>query len=251
MPKGKIFIGTSGWAYDHWVNVFYPEDLKQKNWLDFYKKHFDTVELNTSFYYLPKPETFSGWRKQVPKDFIFSVKASRFITHVKKLRNCQEPWQKFISAAKNLKENLGPILFQLPTFLKANLKVLEDFLKILSIRQAQGRPRKKYLYAFEPRHESWFCNDIYKILKKFNVALCIADSPSWPEVEVITSNFVYLRFHGGKILYGSEYSLKELKAWSKKIKKWQKKKLDVFVYFNNDAYGFAVKNAKQLEKLVK
>ena len=241
--KGKVFIGTSGWAYNHWIDVFYPEDLKQKDWLDFYIKHFSTVELNASFYHLPKPKTFSNWREKTSKDFIFAVKASRFITHVKKLRNCKEPWQRFIDAAKNLKENLGPILFQLPPFLKANPKVLEDFLEILS--------KKKYLYTLELRHKSWFCDEIYKILKKYNVALCIADSPHWPTEEIITSNFVYIRFHGGQILYGSEYSLKELKAWARKIKKWLKQKLDVYVYFNNDAQGFAVKNARQLVRLLK
>ncbi len=239
----KVYIGTSGWAYNHWIDVFYPEDLKQKDWLDFYTKHFSTVELNTSFYHLPKPKTFSNWRAQTSKDFIFAVKTSRFITHVKKIRNCKEPWKRFIDSAKNLKENLGPILFQLPPFLKANPKVLEDFLKIL--------PKKKYLYVLEPRHKSWFADDIYKILKKYNVALCIADSPQWPTEEVITSDFIYIRFHGGQILYGSEYSLNELKVWARKIKKWLKQKLDVYVYFNNDAGGYAVKNAKQLIKLVK
>lgn len=238
----KIYIGTSGWTYEHWQRVFYPSDLPRTKRLDYYTHNFNTVELNASFYHLPKPETFYNWQKQTPKDFIFAVKASRYITHIKKLKNCKEPWKRFIDSAKELNGKLGPILFQLPPFLKINLENLGKFLKTLP---------KKYSYVLEPRHESWFCEDLYKILKKHRVALCVADSPYWPCKEIITSSFIYLRFHGGTDLYGSNYSKKELKDWAEKIKKWKNKKMDIYAYFNNDACGYAVVNAKQLKQILK
>lgn len=239
--KVKIYIGTSGWSYHHWSGIFYPQDLSPHKWLEYYTQHFKTVELNASFYHLPRATTFTNWRKNTPDGFLFAVKASRFITHIKKLKGTKEPWQNFISRAKNLKEKLGPILFQLPPSLKGDPRRLESFLKILA---------PHYQYVLEARHRSWFNQDIYKVLKKFKVALCLADSPCYPFQEIITSNFVYIRFHGGKILYGSNYSEKELKEWAKKIKKWLKKNLEIYAYFNNDTQGFAVKNAKTLIKLV-
>jgi len=240
--KGKIFIGTSGWTYDHWQGIFYPDDLVKTKWLDYYCQHFDTVELNASFYYLPKPQTFVSWRKKTPDNFLFSVKASRYITHIKKLRNIKEPWKRFITSAKELKEKLGPILFQLPPSLKVNPKVLEDFLKIL--------PKKRYCYTIEPRNQTWFCEKVYKTLKKYNIALCIASTPNYPTTEIVTANFVYLRLHGSKDLYASKYTEKELKNWARKIKKWQSQNLDIYVYFDNDAYGYAVENAKRLKELI-
>jgi uncharacterized protein YecE (DUF72 family) len=238
----KIHIGTSGWAYQHWYDVFYPDDLASNKLLEFYSEHFDTVELNTTFYHLPKPSVFAAWYKKTPKNFIFSVKASRFITHVKKIKDCEEPWQRFINSAKELKEKLGPILFQLPPSLKADKKGLEGLLEILP---------KKYSYCLEPRHETWFSEEIYDTLKKYYVALCLADSPKYPLKIEITAPFVYIRFHGGKILYGSKYSEKELKTWAERIKNWQKQNMDVYVYFNNDYEGYAIENAKQLKELLK
>jgi len=238
---GKIYIGTSGWTYSHWKGVFYPADFFERKWLEYYAKHFDTVELNASFYRLPRAQTFINWRERTPENFLFAVKASRFITHVKRLNDCKEPWEVFISRVKKLKEKLGPILFQLSPSMKVDIKRLESFLKILP---------KDYRYAVEPRHESWFDEEIYKILKKYNVALCIADSPEFPTAEVVTADFIYIRFHGGKILYGSRYNKKEMQEWAQKIKKWTKAGLDVHAYFNNDASGYAVENAEELKKLL-
>jgi uncharacterized protein YecE (DUF72 family) len=239
--KGKIYIGTSGWLYDHWRGIFYPEEVSKTRWFDYYAEHFDTVELNVSFYRLPKKETFIGWWEKSPKNFLFAVKASRFITHVKRLKDCREPWKLFISHAKGLKEKLGPVLFQLPPNLKVNLDRLESFLKIIS--------KYKVRKAFEFRDESWFCDEVYSLLSKYKTALVLADSPRYPLVEKVTADFVYIRFHGGKILYGSNYSKKELKKWANKIKKWSKKGLDVYAYFNNDAHGYAVDNAMTLKAL--
>ncbi len=239
MPE--IRIGTSGWSYNHWRDIFYPKDLAQAKWLEFYAKIFDTVEINSSFYHLPKPKTFSNWRARTPKNFLFSVKASRFITHVKKLKDVKEPWKRFINSAKELKERLGPILFQLSPNLKANIEKLENFISILP---------SKYRYTFEFRNESWFNKKIYEILEKNNISLCFADTPSYPYKEILTADFVYIRLHGHKKLYGSKYTNRELKIWANKIKKWMKEKKDVYVYFDNDACGYAVENAKTLLRML-
>jgi uncharacterized protein YecE (DUF72 family) len=241
MPK--IYIGTSGFSYPHWEKgVFYPEGLAKAKQLEYYSQHFQTVELNNPFYHLPSAKTFQGWYRRTPADFIFAVKASRYITHVKKLKEAKEPWQRFINNTKELKEKLGPILFQLPPNWQADPERLEKFLKILS---------KKYQYSFEFRHPSWFDQEIYHLLREYHIALCLADSTHWPYQEEITADFVYLRLHGSRSLYSSKYTDKELKSWAAKIKKWQKLGKDIFVYFNNDAYGYAVKNALTLNEYLK
>lgn len=237
----KIYIGTSGWTYRHWIGVFYPEDISSTSFLNFYTQYFDTVELNASFYHLPSRKTFENWRKKIPSSFIFAVKASRYITHLKKLIEAQEPWEKFIKAALGLKEKLGPILFQLPPSLKVDIKKLEKFLKMLPA---------KYEYALEARHKSWFCEKVYKILKKYKISLVWADSPRFPLECELTSSFIYLRFHGGKILYGSNYSDKELKSWAQKLKPFIRKGIKIYAYFNNDAHGYAVKNALAFKKFL-
>jgi len=239
MPK--LYIGTSGFSYTHWQEgVFYPKGLPKAKQLEYYTEHFQTVELNNSFYHLPLAKTFQGWRQRTPPYFIFAVKASRYISHIKKLKGCRQPWRLFISRAKKLEEKLGPILFQLPPSWQINIKKLEEFLKILP---------KKYSYVFEFRHQSWFCREMFQLLKKYNIALCLADSAKWPYQEEVTADFVYLRFHGSHSVYSSNYPNQELKKWAAKIKKWLKNK-DVYVYFNNDACGYAVKNALTLESII-
>jgi len=239
----EVFIGTSGWNYEHWqAGIFYPENLPSREELRFYSEHFKTVELNASFYHLPKAETFDNWYTQTPDDFLFSVKASRFITHIKRLKDCRNPWNRFINNAKNLKEKLGPVLFQLPPRWKVDRERLRDFVKILD---------KNFKYVFEFRDSSWFCDEVYKILRRRNIAFCIADSPNLPSAEEITADFIYIRFHGSESLYSSKYTNKELKNWAKKIEKFLKEGLDVYVYFNNDAYGYAVENAREISQILK
>jgi len=242
MPK--VFIGTSGYIYPHWEGIFYPKNWPKSKKLEYYCQHFDTVELNNTFYRLPGEKAFEGWYKRSPKNFIFSVKVSRFITHVKKLVDCKEPWKIFLKRALILKEKLGPLLFQLPPFLKADSEKLEDFGKMILKESPKGSR-----FAFEFRNESWCNEKIYQILKKFNFAWVVADSPFWPKVYQVTADFVYVRMHGSKILFGSKYTKKELEDLAQKIKKWKKQNLDVYVYFNNDAYGYAVEDAKELLKL--
>lgn len=237
--RRKIFIGTSGWSYGHWEGIFYPEDLKQNEKLVYYAQYFDTVEINSSFYHLHRPATYANWYKKTPKDFLFAVKGSRFISHVKKMNQPQEPLKNFFDSIKPLKEKQGPILWQFPPNFKLNLERLKNFIKFLN---------KKYKYTFEFRHESWFCQEVYNLFKKHNISLCLASTPSYPYEEVITANFVYCRLHGSKSLYASKYTPSELKEWAKKIKKWKK---TCYIYFDNDAQGYAVENALELKKLCK
>lgn len=235
----KIKIGTSGWTYPHWQGIFYPEDLSQSKWLNYYCRYFDTVELNASFYHLPQKKAFINWGLKTPENFCWSVKASRYITHIKKFLSPKESLKKLFQAVIGLEDKLGPILFQLPPSLKYNSERFEKFLKVLP---------KDYLYTLEPRHPSWICDELKNQLTKYNIAFCIADTAGrFPTAEFVTTNFIYIRLHGSKQLYSSNYSLKELKNWAKKIKSWKK---DIFIYFDNDAKGFAVKNALQLKKLL-
>ena len=246
MPRYKILIGTSGWNYNDWKEAFYPEKVKSKDYLKFYAKHFPTTEVNYSFYRLPRPKTYQNWRQQTPADFCFAVKTSRFITHIKKLKDIRQPWNTFIKNALNLKKKLGPILFQFPPNFKAseeNIKRLENLLKITS-------RRKKLETAFEFRHVSWLDEKIYSLLRKYNAAWVIADSSTYPKAEIITADFVYVRMHGSKILFSSRYTDKELKTLARKIKKWNRKAKKIYVYFNNDVRGYAVENAKKLAELL-
>ena len=241
-----ILIGTSGYNYPHWWNgIFYPADLPQRKWLEFYAEHFDTVELNVSFYRLPSKEAFQNWYKRTPNRFSFGLKGSRFITHIKRLKECREPLSLLLEHASPLKEKLGVVLWQLPPRFRFQKERLEEFCVLLSTL-----PRSKLIrHAFEFRDESWFCREAIQILEEFNFALCIAHGSGLPYMETVTSDFIYLRLHGGETLYGSNYSDQELKEWAAKIKGWEKRGKAAFVYFNNDAYGFAIKNALTLKKL--
>lgn len=236
----KIFIGTSGWSYDHWKNgVFYPRDLESGKELEYYTQFFDTVELNNTFYHLPKPQTFINWRQRTPKKFLFAVKGSRFITHILKLNSSSEPLKNLLKNALNLKKKLGPIFFQLPPQFEKDKERLEIFLDLLP---------KKQRFAFEFRHESWFCDEIYQLLRNHQCALIFADTPDYPYAEEITTDFVYLRLHGNKYLYSSKYTPPEIQEWAKKIKEWKNRNLNVYCYFDNDANGNAVENAKELKE---
>ena len=237
----KLYIGTSGWSYKHWRGPFYPAGLAQDKWLEFYARTFQTVEINSSFYRLPKRETFESWRARTPQGFIFAVKGSRYITHVKKLKDVGEALKKLLESADGLGEKLGPILFQFPANWHANLERLAGFIQMLP---------SGYRYAFEFRHESWFNEGTYTLLRSRETALCIADSPQWPIAYEVTAPFTFIRLHGGRVLYASEYSEPELSRWAEITAGFLSRQLDVFVYFNNDAFGYAVKNALQLKHIL-
>jgi uncharacterized protein YecE (DUF72 family) len=239
MSKGKcdIRIGTSGWHYDDWAGLFYPADLPKSKWLKYYAEHFDTVEINNTFYRQPKPETFTNWRKQAPKNFLFVVKANRFITHIKRLKDAQEPLERFFEGVRLLKSNLGPILYQLPPSMHKDLDRLKAFLKVLP---------KKLIAVFEFRHESWFSEDAYELLKEFNAGFCIHDFVDVPRI--ITSDVIYLRFHGTTGRYQGSYSKSALRGWANWVKDNIKGKKAFFAYFNNDYNAYAVHNAKTLKE---
>ena len=236
----ELFIGTSGWNYPHWQGVFYPQGLREDKWLEHYTKFFNCVELNVTFYRLLQKKTFENWHKRTPKDFHFVAKGSRFITHIKKIKGIGESLKLFIDNAVGLEEKLAAILWQLPPGFKKDLKRLESFLKLLkklNIRQ-----------AFEFRNESWFDKETYTLLKEYNACLCIAHSSRFSCVKEVTADFLYLRFHGGEALYSSNYSDRELKEWVNFTKKFSHK--DILAFFNNDAYGYAVKNALRFKELL-
>jgi len=237
----KVYVGTSGFSYPHWgKGVFYPQDLPQREWFLYYVKQFDTVELNVSFYRLPKKETFAGWRKKAGRKFVFSVKGSRYITHIKRLKDCQKPVKTFFQNANGIKNKNDVVLWQLPPRYKVNLERLSQFLKILP---------EGWRHAFEFREKSWLDEKVYKVLKKYNAAIVFQDYPDWPIAEEVTADFVYLRFHGKAHLYTSCYTKKDLEGWAKKIRGWIKKDLDCYVYFNNDALGYATENARDLKRM--
>jgi len=245
MPR--LHIGTSGWTYSSWKGLFYPEDLPSRRYLQFYAGEFDSTEVNYSFYHLPRLDTYEKWAAQVPKDFIFALKASRFITHVKRLIDVEESWSMFVQNALALGCHLGPVLLQFPSSFLCDGKRLADFLKISQRSAPKSHPVK---LAFEFRHDSWFAEEIFSLLSRYNAALCIADSPRYPRHNVITANFVYVRFHGRRELFASNYTDAELADEAKQMRRYLRDGRDIYVYFNNDAEGHAVGNARALRRLV-
>jgi uncharacterized protein YecE (DUF72 family) len=237
----EYHIGTSGWHYEHWRGLFYPEKLVKPKWLEFYAQHFTTVELNNSFYRLPSDGAFINWRESSSRGFVFAVKVSRFITHIKRLKNVEEPMQNFLARADYLQDKLGPLLYQLPPTMKRSDETLEAFLSIL--------PRQ-YRNVFEFRHESWIDDGVFKILKKYNAGLCVFDMPDFTCPVVATADFAYVRFHGSTGLYWSCYSDEELSDWAKRIAELGHNLKTVYVYFNNDAGAYAVRNAKTLARFL-
>lgn len=240
MEKGiSIRIGTSGWTYKHWQEVFYPAKWPKSKWLEYYAGRFDTVELNATFYRLPNLTIFENWKSRTPDNFLWSVKSSRFITHTKKLENSADPLDRFYRVTAGLGEKLGVILFQLPPSLVFDENVFMNFCESLD-------PNARH--ALEIRHPSWINDQVFDILKKFNIAFCIADTAGkYPSYEEITADFIYIRLHGSRKLYASLYSEKELKSWAKKIDAWNK---DTFIYFDNDFEGYAINNAKRLKEIL-
>lgn len=246
--QAKIFIGTSGWKYKHWGKRFYPKDTKEDN-LVYYSKYFSTVEINSSFYHVPSQETFKLWNKKTSKEFIFSIKLNRYITHVKRLIldvESKRILKMFIKNSLKLQRKLGVILVQLPPSSKLNFERLREFIKFIK----SDLKISTIKFAIEFRNESWFVENVFKLLKENNVALVISSSPDFPSKKVFTSDFVYLRFHGAKKLFSSRYLDQELLQWSREIKKFPKYIRKVFIYFNNDYSAYAIDNALYLKKLM-
>ncbi|MCA1601691.1 MAG: DUF72 domain-containing protein [Acidobacteria bacterium] len=239
---GEVHVGTSGWHYKHWIGSFYPEDISANAMFSFYARHFDTVEINNTFYRLPVPATFDSWRVNSPKNFQFAVKANRFITHMKKLKDPETSNAKFFSAAEHLEEKLGPILFQLPPRWGFDRARLSQFLEALPIG---------HRYVFEIRDESWLVPQLFELLRRHNAAFCIHDLAQMQTRLEITADFTYLRFHGpGTAKYSGSYSRTELRLWANRICSWRKDLSAVYAYFNNDIGGHAVRNALAIREMV-
>ena len=237
-----IRIGTSGFHYKHWKGPFYPKKTPATKMLDFYIQHFDTVELNNSFYRLPPATAFDCWREATPANFVFAVKASRFITHNKKLKDPENAIDNLLPRAAHLGPKLGPVLFQLPPRWRVNIERLENLLQIL--------PRD-VRYAFEFRELSWMIPEVDSVVRKFNAAFCIYELAGYHSPVNITADFAYVRLHGpetGK--YQGSYSNEQVRAWARQIEMWQRKLKAVYIYFDNDQAGYAAANALTLKNML-
>jgi len=233
MPK--LHVGTSGWNYDHWYDVFYPDDVPKKRRLEYYSGIFNTVEVNATFYRSFKQSTFQKWYDETPERFTWAVKAVRYITHQKRLQNVEDSVEMFIDSIQPLKEKTGPLLFQLPPSLQFDRENTETFIKLLP---------SGYRYVIEGRHNSWAEPGVQSLLRDNNIAWCISDTAGkYPYVESITADFTYIRLHGSKKLYASCYTDNEIQDWAEKIRDWD---VDTYVYFDNDANGYAPLNAASL-----
>ncbi len=233
------YIGCSGYYFDDWKEKFYPAGIPKTKWLSYYAQNFNTVEINNTFYKTPSEKTFTKWYNETPPDFLFTLKANKYITHTKKLKNVNPFVQNFYDAISPLQEKAGFILWQLPGNIHKNIEKIESFCKTLS---------NEYENAIEFRHFSWFDEDIYNILSKYNVTLVIVSAPgNLPAVDIKTTDTVYLRFHGKDNWYRSRYSQKDLEAWSKKANDLHPETL--LAYFNNDYNAYSVENCSIFKDL--
>jgi uncharacterized protein YecE (DUF72 family) len=239
--SSKFRIGTSGWVYRHWQGIFYPQDLRQPNWYQYYASHFDTVEINYSFYRLPSKKAFEKWRQQAPKGFVYAVKANRYLTHMKRLKDVADPLERFLSHASLLEDKLGPILWQLPPKWQADPARLKTFAKLLP---------DTMIHAFEFRDPGWFIQPVRKILEQFGLTHCIFDMRNLRCPEWITSPTIYLRFHGSQYVYGGRYGREGLKPWADRVNRWLADGHMIYAYFNNDVLGYAIEDARTLRSLL-
>lgn len=247
VATAQLHVGTSGWSYAHWAKGrFYPKGLRQGEWLKYYSGHFSTVEVNSSFYHLPKAEIVARWREATGDAFRFAVKLWRRITHDKKLADCSEELSVFLAAVEAFGPKRGPLLVQLPPGLGCDAARLDAFLTELD-RQTAGR---RWPAAVEFRNESWLTDGVYEVLDRHGAALCLADMGRCPITRPNNAGFVYIRRHGPAGSYRGDYPLEDLKRDAKSIRRWLATGRDVWVYFNNDAEANAVTNARQLMDLL-
>lgn len=240
--NGRAFIGTSGWRYDHWIGPVYPEALAEDEFLPYYAQSLDSVEINSTFYGLPSRDTIAGWRDAAPADFTFAVKASRYITHMKKLKDPADSLGRLFDVIEPMAPKLGPILFQLPPRWRANPGRLADFLDALP-----GGKR----YAFEFRDETWHNDEVRAILRDANAAFCIFELAGRKSPAMVTADFAYVRLHGPDGAYQGRYDDRTLEAWAERILDWSADGVDAHCYFDNDEAGYAFANAVRLSELVR
>lgn len=235
----EIWVGTSGWSYPGWRRLFYPPELKPADWLEYYATRFSTVEINMTFYRSPKPETLRNWLAKVPENFTFTLKASRQITHLKKLKKVEHDLEHLAFLAGQLRNRLGCLLYQLPPSLTIDLDLLSEFLSSLP---------SGFRHVIEFRHPSWYEPKVYDLLSQHRVTFCVVSSGRVPPELVVTSETAYFRFHGLTGGYRYRYSEEELSLWSEKISSLKVK--ECYVYFNNDYRAHAVYNALSLKKML-
>lgn len=239
---GQVRIGTSGWIYRHWRGVFYPQDLPVQRWFAFYAKQFDTVEINNTFYRLPSEAAFDAWRKHAPADFLYAIKASRYLTHQKKLHDAKQPLENVLGRCRHLRTRLGPILYQLPPHWHCDVERLRQFIALLPA---------KLCHVFEFRDPSWFVDEIKDLLTATGMNFCIHDMSGQPSPVWTTGPAVYVRFHGpGETKYSGRYDRRHLRSWAKRMDRWRSEGRDVYAYFNNDIGGHAVTNARELQDML-
>jgi uncharacterized protein YecE (DUF72 family) len=240
-----IHIGTSGWSYAHWRNLFYPRGFTSAKWLSFYAGHYDVTEINGSFYRLPTVETVLKWKENVPDGFLFCPKMSRYLTHMKKLREAEEPLLRFFSVFDVLEDRMGPILVQLPPQLRFQPALAENFYQQLQQRYGS------YRFSVEVREPGWLQEESLALMERYGVGFVISEAGgAFPYSEAITANHVYFRLHGPGALYASSYSDVQLEAIAAKLKGWKDGGHSLWVFFNNDIHGYAVGDARRLKELV-
>ncbi|MCW8408187.1 DUF72 domain-containing protein [Legionella sp. PATHC035] len=237
-----VNIGTSGWVFKGWKEIFYPKSVAEKDELAYYANVFNTVEINSSFYHVPSAKSIAKWRETTPEQFIFSCKASRYLTHVKMLKDVQDSVHYLLQVIEGLEEKLGPVLFQLPPYWPFNLERLEQFVKALP---------ESFHYTFEFRNKTWLRQEVYDLLAQYNIALCFYDFKGYQCPEIITSDFIYLRLHGPHLdAYLGHYEQKTLLSYAHKFAKWQQEVKQIFCYLDNDQKAVAPSDAQELERLV-
>lgn len=237
-----VAIGTSGWHYAHWRGSFYPNNLPAREWLSFYAQRFETVEINNSFYHLPTTDTLESWARDTPPGFRFAAKASRYLTHMKKLKDPEPAVATFLDRMEALGEKLGPILCQLPPHWGCDLRRLESFLAILP---AERR------FALELRDPSWQTPEVMELLTRYRVANCIFDLDGVQSPIALTTDFAYVRLHGPAEPYQGCYDNLALADWAERLRAWRTSLTSgVYVYFDNDQAGYAARNALELRALI-
>lgn len=242
MTQKGYYIGTSGWSYSGWLGNFYPEKIKSNLILPYYAQSFDSVELNNSFYQIPKKINVAKWVDISPKDFVFSCKANRYITHLKRLDEVSESLDRLIDSFSTFEEKLGPILFQFPPYWPVNIPRLTQFIADLP---------KQFLYTFEFRHKSWFCEELYDVLERNQMSLCLYDHKNYQSPERITGSFIYMRMHGPEEeAYQGAYSEDTLNFYAQKFINWNNQGKAVYCYFDNDEKAQAPKDAKRLKDII-
>ena len=240
-PECLIHIGTSGWHYRHWRGPFYPPALPARDLLSWYARHFDTVELNNTFYHLPTETALKQWRNGTPEQFCFAVKGSRYLTHMRKLKEAEAGLSRFLPLIEMLGPKLGPILFQLPPHWRCNPDRLAEFLQALPTG---------HRYGLELRDPSWHVPAVYRLLERHNVAFCIYELAGVRSPLLVSADFTYVRLHGPGKAYQGNYSASALRTWATRIATWRQSLKAVYFYFDNDQAGYAAQNALKLRDLV-